>query len=133
MILKKIKELLDCKNHTNDELLNRDIKYIYAADMMSDVLKSCKISSLLVTGLVNIQVVQVAEILDLNGIIFINGKEPGNDVIEKANSIKIPLLSTVKNFFETCGILYSSGLKCEISNNKQENGSRDSIHTKISD
>ncbi|MCI0472304.1 MAG: transcriptional regulator, partial [Ignavibacteria bacterium] len=63
MELVEITEILDCKNHTDDTLLKRGIQYCYATDMMSDVLKSCKIGALLITGLVNKQVIHVAEIM----------------------------------------------------------------------
>ena len=111
MQLKEIVNILECKNHTGEELLWRDIQYCYATDMMSDVLKSCKIGSLLLTGLVNQQVIQVSEIMDLKGIIFVSGKEPAADVIEKANEKNLPMLTTEKQLFEACGILYTFGLR----------------------
>jgi predicted transcriptional regulator len=112
MKLKEIKELVHCKSLTEDNLLDREIKSAYAADMMSDVLKSCETGALLITGLINQQVAQVSEIMDLKGIIFINGKEPAQEVVEKAHSIKLPLLTTQLNMYEVCGMLYNSGLKC---------------------
>jgi predicted transcriptional regulator len=118
MDLKDIKELLKCKNLTEENILDRQIKSAYAADMMSDVLKSCETGALLITGLINQQVVQVAEIMDLKGIVFINGKEPSQDVIDKAHTIKLPLLSTIMNMYEVCGILFNSGLKCSKKSEK---------------
>ena len=118
MKLKEIKELLKCKSLTEENLLDREIKSAYAADMMSDVLKSCETGALLITGLINQQVVQVAEIMDLKGIIFINGKEPAQDVIDKAYTIKLPLLTTGTNMYEVCGILFNSGLKCSKKTEK---------------
>lgn len=111
MLLKDIENILECKNLTDWDLLKREIEYCYATDMMSDVLKSCKIGSLLITGLVNQQVIQVAEIMDLRGIVFVSGKEPTPEIILNAKEKNLPLLSTEKHLFETCGILYSSGLR----------------------
>ncbi len=110
MRLKEIKNILNCKNFTNDKFLEKDINHCYAADMMSDVLKSCKTGSLLITGLVNSQVVQVSEIMDLRGIVFVNGKEPGSDIILKAEEKCLPLLTTERQMFDACGILFSNGL-----------------------
>lgn len=118
MNLKDIYSNIKCKSLTNDNLLDREMKSAYAADMMSDVLKSCETGALLITGLINQQVVQVAEIMDLKGIIFINGKEPAQDVIDKAYSIKLPLLSTEMNMYEVCGILFNLGLKCSKKSEK---------------
>ena len=108
-------------------LLDKEISHCYAADMMSDVLKSCKIGSLLVTGLVNPQVIQVSEIMDLKGIVFVSGKEPGDDMIKKAEEKNLPLLTTGKQMFEACGILYSIGLVGAEIQNKSEDGSRNTI------
>lgn len=118
MKLKDIKELIKCRSLTEENLLEREINSAYAADMMSDVLKSCETGALLITGLINQQVVQVAEIMDLKGIIFINGKEPSKDVTDKALSIKLPLLTTEMNMYEVCGLLFKSGLKCSKKTEK---------------
>ncbi|MCU0372427.1 MAG: DRTGG domain-containing protein [Ignavibacteria bacterium] len=111
MELSLIADMLDCRNHTDESLLKKEILYCYASDMMSDVLKSCKIGALLITGLVNQQVIHVAEIMDLKGIIFVSGKEPSADMIEKAKDIKLPIMTTKKQLFEACGILHVVGLK----------------------
>lgn len=127
MQLKEIGNILECKNHTDEGLLWRDIEYCYATDMMSDVLKACKIGSLLITGLVNQQVTQVAEIMDLKGIIFVSGKEPSADIIEKASEKNLPILTTEKQLFEACGILYTSGLRGREIFQKTDDGTGNSI------
>lgn len=127
MQLQEIADILECKNHTDDALLWRDIKYCYSTDMMSDVLKSCKIGSLLITGLVNQQVIQVAEIMDLKGIIFVSGKEPSRDIIEKANENNLPVLTTEKQLFEACGILYTFGLRGKEIFQKADDGTGNTI------
>ena len=111
MQLNEIKNILNCKNHTSEKLLVREISHCYCADLMSDVLKSCKIGSLLITGLVNLQLIQVAEIMDLKGIIFVSGKIPNKDLVAKAEEKNLPLLTTEKQMFDTCGILYSFRLR----------------------
>ena len=127
MLLKDIKKILDCKNHTSEKFLGKNIEYCYSTDMMSDVLRACKIGSLLITGLVNQQVIQIAEIMDLEGIIFVSGKEPAIEIIEKANEKQLPLLTTSKQMFETCGILYSLGLRGKDIYEKVENGTGNSL------
>jgi len=127
MELSDIVNILECKSHTGRELLRRDVQYCYAADMMSDVLKSCKIGSLLITGLINKQVTQVAEIMDLKGIIFASGKLPAQDVIEEANEKNLPLLTTEKPLFEACGILYTLGLRGKEICEKADDGTGDSL------
>ena len=127
MLLKDVKNVLNCKSFIDDKLLDIEISHCYAADMMSDVLKSCKIGSLLVTGLINPQVIQVSEIMDLKGIVFVSGKETGDDMIKKAEEKNLPLLTTGKQMFEACGILYSIGLVGAEIQKKSEDGSRNTI------
>ena len=127
MQIKEIENILECKNHTDEELLLRDIQYCYATDMMSDVLKSCKIGSLLITGLVNQQIIQIAEIMDLKGILFVSGKVPGDEIIEKANEKNLPMLTTEKQLFEACGILYASGLRGKEIFEKADDGQGSSL------
>lgn len=114
MYLREIKDILNCKSYSKDSLLETKIEHCYAADMMSDVLKSCKVGSLLITGLVNQQVIQVSELMDIKAILFVSGKTPDNDVIEKAKQKNLPILSTEKYMFDTCGILYEKGLRGKV-------------------
>ena len=111
MLLKDIKNILKCKVLTNRSQLNEEIKYCFAADLMSDVLRYARTGSLLLTGLTNVQVLQVAEILDLKGILFVRGKVPENEVIEQASKRELPLLSTNELMFDSCAILFNQGLK----------------------
>jgi len=77
--------------------------------------------------LVNQQVIQVAEIMDLKGIIFVSGKGPAADVIEKANEKNLPMLTTEKQLFEACGILYTFGLRGREIFQKTDDGTGNSI------
>ena len=131
MLLKEIKNILECKSFTDEKLLDKEIDHCYAADMISDVLKSCKIGSLLLTNLVNPQVIQVAEIMDLKGIVFVSGKVPAFEIIKKAREKNLPLMTTEKQMFDACGILYSNGLSGKGIREKTENGSRDTLHSDV--
>jgi hypothetical protein len=56
-------------------------------------------------------VVAVAELLNLGGIIFLEGHMPQTDTIEKARKEKITLLSTKAGAFEIAGGIYALGLE----------------------
>ena len=60
------------------------MKSACASDFMSDVLAYVKDQSLLITGMVNPQVVRTAEMMDMKCIIFVRGKVPGEDILELA-------------------------------------------------
>jgi hypothetical protein len=81
------------------------------ADLMSDVMAFVKDRVLLLTGLVNPQVIRTAELLDIHGIIFVRGKTPSMDMIDMANDSEIILAGTKLPMFISCGKLYEAGLK----------------------
>ncbi len=111
MLLKDIKNILDCRNLTSGLLLDKEIEYSFGADLMSDVLRYARTGSLLLTGITNNQVLQVAEIMDLSAVIFVRGKKPEAGIILQAESRKLPLLTTEHLMFDACGILYLNGLR----------------------
>jgi predicted transcriptional regulator len=127
MLLSEIKKLLNCNYFSSEDLLKKDIKYCFAADLMSDVLKYARTGSLLMTGLTSNQILQVAEILDLSGIVFVRGKIPDKDIISVAEARKIPLLSTKLLLFDSCGILYKHGLHGGKSSLIENDESKSSI------
>ena len=110
MKLKKVVELLDA-NILND-CYSQDTEVLSACgcDLMSDVLAFVKDQALLLTGLVNPQVVRTAEMMDMKAIVFVRGKTPGEEIIELANEAGIAVLSTEHPIYHSCGVLYSEGL-----------------------
>ncbi len=131
MLLSNLKDLLECRSLTSENLLDREIVYCFGADLMSDVLRFARTGSLLLTGLTNNQVLQVSEILDLKGIIFVRGKEPEKSIIEEADKRKLPLLTTDKLMFDSCGILYSNGLKGGKTLLEEKNETGNNLHPVI--
>jgi predicted transcriptional regulator len=81
-----------------------------AADLMSDVLAYAPINSVLLTGLINPQVVRTAEMAGILAIVFVRGKHPPAETIRLAEEVGIPLLSTRYTMYEACGKLYHAGL-----------------------
>ncbi|MDR2111352.1 MAG: hypothetical protein LBP32_08610 [Spirochaetaceae bacterium] len=81
------------------------------ADLMSDVMAFVKDRVLLLTGLVNPQVIRTAELLDIHCIIFVRGKSPSRDMIDMAEEADIILGGTKLSMFIACGMLYEAGLK----------------------
>jgi hypothetical protein len=81
------------------------------ADLMSDVMAFVKDRVLLLTGLVNPQVIRTAELLDIHCIIFVRGKTPTRDMIDMAEEADIILGGTKLPMFIACGKLYEGGLK----------------------
>ncbi len=110
MTIRDIKELLDadvicCKD------LDKDVLSACGSDMMSDVLAFVKHQAVLLTGLVNAQVIRTAEMMDMVCIVFVRSKAPTIDMIELAQESGIAILTTSKRMYEACGVLYANGLK----------------------
>ena len=66
----EIKEILDAEVICGEEFMDRDVFTACGSDMMSDVLAYVKDQSVLLTGLVNPQVVRTAEMMDIICICF---------------------------------------------------------------
>ena len=110
MKISKIVELLDAEVICGEELLDSEVNSACGSDMMSDVLAFVKDHAVLLTGLVNPQVVRTAEMMDMSCIVFVRGKVPGEGVIELAKSMDIAILTTTERMYVACGKLYANGL-----------------------
>ncbi|MCI9273699.1 MAG: hypothetical protein HFE39_07065 [Clostridiales bacterium] len=114
MIVRDIIKILEADIITAADL-DVEVKTACGSDMMSDVLAYVKDQSVLLTGLLNPQVVRTAEMMDMRCIVFVRGKVPDQSVIDLAKDMDITLLKTHFRLFTACGKLYSSGLRggCE--------------------
>jgi hypothetical protein len=91
--------------------LKRQVGNAFGADLMSDVLRYNVAQGLLITGLVNPQIVRTAEMADVTAILMVRGKKPMPETLEVARQIGIPIIGTQLTMFETCGRLYTAGLR----------------------
>ena len=105
-----IKELLDAEVVCGEEHLNKHVDSACGSDMMSDVLAYVKDQAVLLTGLVNQQVIRTAEMMDMVCIVFVRSKKPTPEMIELAEESGIVLMTTDKRLYEACGKLYVNGL-----------------------
>lgn len=115
MKIREILDALDARLLTPDADLEVDVHAACGSDMMSDVLAYVKDQSVLLTGLVNAQVVRTAEMMDMLCIVFIRGKRPDDAIIRLAQQRGIAVMTSPYRMFTACGLLYENGLKggCE--------------------
>ena len=111
MRLGAIQDLLRCEVLAGDHLLDADVDTVVASDAMSAVLASPHPHALLVTGLTNIQSVRTALIAYISAILYVRGGRPNDATIKLAADKKVILLTTELGMFDTCGILYTRGIK----------------------
>lgn len=111
MTVKEIVEILDGSIIYGEDFLDREVFKACGSDMMSDVLAFVKEQAVLLTGLVNPQVVRTAEMMDIQCIVFVRGKSPDMSIIDLAEEREIVLIKTNLEMFTSCGRLYARGLK----------------------
>jgi hypothetical protein len=79
---------------------------IVAADLMSDVLVDARPGFVLVTGLMNVQVIRTAAIADLAAVVFARGKPVPAEVVDLARQMNMPVFASRRSLFEAAGRLY---------------------------
>ncbi len=110
MKISKMQELLDAKVLCGDENLSKEVYSAFGCDLMSDVLAYVTDQAVLLTGLVNPQVIRTALMMDMVCIVFVRSKVPNDEMIALAKENGIVMMSTNKTLYTTCGLLYSNGL-----------------------
>lgn len=110
MTLAEVKKILNAEVLTGEEFLNKEVYSACGCDLMSDVLAFVKDRALLLTGLINPQVIRTAEMMDIETVIFVRGKKPGDDIIGMAKMKDIVIMTTEYPLYIAGGKLYEAGL-----------------------
>ncbi|MFP4456984.1 MAG: DRTGG domain-containing protein [Clostridia bacterium] len=104
MKLSKILEQLSIKELT--DYIDVDVEGAYTSDLLSDVIANAKESQLWITLHGHQNLVAVALLKDLAGIIITGGYKPDPTMIEKAKIEQIAVFKTDLKSFEISGKLY---------------------------
>ena len=110
MKISQIQELLEAEIVCGEDQLDKEVASACGSDMMSDVLAYVKDQAVLLTGLVNPQVVRTAEMMDMVCVVFVRSKAPTQEMVTLAKEHGMVLLKTRKRMYEACGKLYANGL-----------------------
>ena len=111
MTVEDVRAVLGARVLVGKEHLDREVRTACGSDMMSDVLAFSKDHGVLLTGLVNPQVVRTAEMLDIVCIIFIRGKKADEKLLDMARERDLVVLETGHRMFTACCLLYEAGLR----------------------
>ncbi len=84
MKISTIRDLLGAEVLCCEDSLDRDVYSACGSDMMSDVLAYVKDQAVLLTGLVNPQVIRTAEMMDMVCIVFVRSKRPSEAMVSMA-------------------------------------------------
>ena len=110
MKLSEVRDILKAEVLFGEDKLDREVTSACGSDFMSDVLAYVKNQALLLTGLVNPQVVRTADMMDMKCIAFVRGKRPDENVLELAKERDMVVMSTPMRMYDACGKLYAKGL-----------------------
>lgn len=110
MKIKDLKDLLGAEVLCCEKNLENHVESACGCDLMSDVLAYVKDQAVLLTGLVNPQVVRTAEMMDMVCIVFVRSKTPSDEMLRLAEESGIVIMKTERRLYEACGILYANGL-----------------------
>ncbi|MFH0777629.1 MAG: serine kinase [Candidatus Eisenbacteria bacterium] len=107
MKLREIVQELNFRVITGKEKLDGDVTHGYTSDLLSDVMANSKEGDLWITLQTHQNVVAVAKLKDLAGIVLVNTREPDADTTQKAAEEKVCLLQTEEASFVVSGKLYA--------------------------
>ncbi|MGN1345390.1 MAG: DRTGG domain-containing protein [Eubacteriales bacterium] len=110
MKISEIKDLLGAEVLCGEDILEHDVFSACCSDMMSDVLAYVKDQGVLLTGLVNPQVIRTANMMDMVCIVFVRNKAPSEAMLELAEEFGLVVMKSSLRAFEACGRLYEGGL-----------------------
>lgn len=110
MKIGKIKSLLGADLCCGEDLVDGEVYSACSSDMMSDVLAFVKDQGVLLTGLVNSQVIRTATMMDMRCVVFVRSKIPNDEIISLAKESGIVVMTSKLRMFEACGRLYAAGL-----------------------
>lgn len=113
MKISEIVKGLSLEVKSANENLEKEVTGGYVSDLLSDVIANCKEGNIWITLQTHQNIIAVAVLRELSGIILVNGKSPDADTIKKANEEGIPLMASSLPAFEIVGRLYNIGIRCQ--------------------
>ena len=100
MILKDVVDKLGMKVETAEEGLQQEVRGGYVSDLLSDVMAQSKPGDIWVTLQAHPNIIAVASLKELAGIVIVQGRKPE----------EIPILVSDLQAFEIVGRLYQMGI-----------------------
>ena len=113
--LREVIEKLEAEPLTSNQSLDRQVNGGYASDLLSWVIKAARKDMIWVTLQSHPNVVAVASLLGLAGVIITEGIRPDHETLSKAENEGVVLMTTDKTTFTVVGELTSLGVKGEMT------------------
>lgn len=106
MKISELAEQLNLRVVSGTGGLDREITGGYISDLLSDVIGNAKEGNLWITLQSHHNIIAVASLKDLSGVIVVKGNNPAAETIKKSNEENIPVLSTEEDTFTIAGAVY---------------------------
>src|SRR4030042_6661007 len=106
MKLREIVEKLQLQVLMGQERLDTEVTGGYTSDLLSDVMANSKGKNLWITLQTHENIVAVAKLRDLAGIIIINNRKPDEQTLQRAKNEKATLAPSGATAFRVTGKLY---------------------------
>ena len=110
MTVNEVAETLGLEIATGQQNLDRSITGGCVSDLLSYVMGNAAAGHLWITIQVHPNIVGVAELLDLAGIVVAHGQDIETPTVEKAREHGIPVLTSQETAFALAGRLYALGV-----------------------
>ncbi len=111
MQLSEIAERLSLSVQTASEKLNMEVTGGYASDLLSCVMAKARQGNIWVTLQSHLNIVAVAALLQLAGIVVTEGMQPDAATLEKATEEGIPILTTSHTTYTVVSQLAQLGIQ----------------------
>jgi predicted transcriptional regulator len=111
MKLQDIVEKLELNVKSGNALLDREVTGGYVSDILSDVLAHGESDDIWVTIQIHLNIIPIASMKELAGIIITNGRQPDEETLKKADEENIPVMGTGMSAFQVVGKLYQLGIR----------------------
>jgi hypothetical protein len=105
-----IVETFELQMRAGKDRLHQEVIGGYAGDLLSDVIAHSRKGNIWITIQTHPNIVAVATMKELSGIILAGNREPDAETIRKAEEEGIPILVSPLLAFELIGRLYQKGI-----------------------
>ncbi len=106
MKLSEIVNALSLEVKTYRDGLNSDISGAYVSDLLSDVMANSKEGNVWITLQTHLNIVAVASLKGIRGIIIVSGRRVEEAVLKKAEEEKITVMIAPMSAFDVSGRIY---------------------------
>ncbi len=111
MTLGEVVKALDLDVRAGKDEMERAVEGGYVSDLLSDVIAGSQEGDLWMTLQLHQNVVAVAFLNNLAGIIVVGGRDPDPETIEKAEDQGVPIMVSTLQAYELAGRLYEMGIR----------------------